>query len=162
MNNAAAIYQNQQVMMASPAKLVAMLFDRAIRAMNDTIRCIDSGDIEGRCKHNKKTFDIINHLDMTLDMDRGGEVAQNLANLYSFILRKLPEIDFKNDKQVALDVIEILTPIRDSWNELAEQNTQMPGGQPRAMTGGAVAPERSSNPSLANGAQDSIAILLTG
>lgn len=159
--NAASIYQNQQVLMSSPAKLVAMLFDRAIRAMNEAMLCIDSGDIQGRCKNNKKTFDIINHLDMTLDMEQGGEVAKNLANLYGFILRKLPEIDFKNDKNVAQEVINLLTPIRDSWNELAAQNTPMPGGQPRAINN-SVAPTRTSNPSLSDGAQDSIAILLTG
>ena len=158
--NAASIYQNQQVMMASPAKLVAMLFDRAIRALNDVIRCIENGDIEGRHKNNKKTFDIINHLDITLDMERGGEVGNNLANLYGFILRKLPDIDFKNDKEVAQQIIGLLTPIRDSWNQLAAQNTPMPGGAPRQMNG--ATSNRVSNPKLSNGAQDSIAILLTG
>lgn len=125
-NSAAKTYQTQQIMTASPAKLVAMLFDRAIGSLKEAVEAIERGDIEGRCRANKRATEIVYHLFMTLDLERGGEIAANLKNLYSFALRKLPEVDFKNDVQAAHDVIRLLEPLRRSWQELADQGAQAP------------------------------------
>lgn len=122
MNNAAAkTYHTQQIMSASPAKLVAMLFDRAIGSLKEAVDAIGRGDIEGRCRSNKRATEIVYHLYMTLDLERGGEIAANLKNLYSFALRRLPEVDFRNDAQAAEDVIRLLEPLRRSWHDLAQQ-----------------------------------------
>ncbi|MEX0759824.1 MAG: flagellar export chaperone FliS [Tistlia sp.] len=122
-NAAAKTYQTQQIMSASPAKLVAMLFDRAISSLKEAIDAIARGDIEARCRSNKRATEIVYHLYMTLDLERGGEIAANLKNLYSFALRKLPEVDFRNDPQAAEEVIRLLEPLRLSWHELAQQAT---------------------------------------
>src|SRR5690606_24778670 len=105
---------------------------------------IERGDIEARFKANKRATEIVYHLYMTLDLDRGGEVAANLKQLYEFALRKLPEVDFKNDVQAAQDVIGLLEPLRRSWHELAQQNqATAPGATPRppAAGYGAAAPQ---------------------
>ena len=134
-NSAAKTYQTQQIMTASPAKLVAMLFDRAIGSLKEAVEAIERGDIEGRCRANKRATEIVYHLFMTLDLERGGEIAANLKNLYSFALRKLPEVDFRNDVQAAQDVIRLLEPLRRSWHELAEQGAAAP--RPAAAAGAA-------------------------
>lgn len=137
-------YQTQQIMSASPAKLVAMLFDRAIGSLREAVEAIERGDIEARFKANKRATEIVYHLYMTLDLDRGGEVAANLKQLYGFALRKLPEIDFKNDVQAAHDVVGLLEPLRRSWHELAQQNQATATGatpRPAAAGYGAAAPK---------------------
>ncbi len=135
-NSAAKTYHTQQIMTASPAKLVAMLFDRAIGSLKEAIDAIERGDIETRCRANKKATEIVYHLYMTLDMERGGEIAGNLKDLYSFVLRKLPEVDFKNDGQAAQDVIKLLEPLRRSWHELAEQGVPAARPAPAGAYGG--------------------------
>lgn len=120
-NQAAAIYRNQEVMTASPAKLVAMLYDRAMRALRDAVRAIDAGEIEARWKNNNLAVEIITHMWGTLDMERGGDMSKNLSDLYRFMLRRLADVDAKNDRQAALDVIGLIEPLAASWHQLAAQ-----------------------------------------
>ena len=68
---AADKYKTQQIMTASPARLVAMLFDKAISCLNDAIRAIEAGDIEARWKANGRAMEIVHHLLVTLDMEKG-------------------------------------------------------------------------------------------
>ena len=113
-------YQTQALMTASPAELVAMLLEKATASLNEAIAAIEEGRIEDRWRANKRAMEIINHLDLTLDMDRGGEIAENLRSLYSFALRRLADVDFKNDAQAAREVIKLLEPMLASWRELAK------------------------------------------
>ncbi len=119
---AASTYQTQALMTASPAELVVMLLEKATTCLNEAIAAIESGEIEDRWRANKRAMEIINHLDLTLDMDRGGEIAENLRSLYSFALRRLADVDFNNDPQAARDVIKLLEPLLASWRELAQGN----------------------------------------
>ena len=114
-------------MTASPAQLIAMLYERAIRALHDAVDAIRAGEIEKRCEANKKAVEIIAHLAMTLDMERGGQIAENLQHLYRFMLQQLVNVDVRNDPKPAQDVIGLLEPLRDSWQELSK------GEQPAAQ-----------------------------
>ncbi len=118
-NKAHKLYAQQQIMTASPAKLVWMLYDHAIAALRDAIKAIEENDIEKRWKANNKACEIIGHLWATLDVDGGGVIAQNLDQLFGFMMTKLPEVDFRNNPQPALDVIKLLEPLREAWKELA-------------------------------------------
>jgi flagellar protein FliS len=129
-------YQTQQIMAASPARLVAMLFDKAISSLNEAIRAIEAGDIEARWRANGRAMEIVTHLWATLDMDKGGAIAANLDQIYKFILNRLPEVDMKNDAAVAREVIGLLEPLRRSWHEVANRPspTQAVAPQPAAKT----------------------------
>ena len=117
--DAARTYRTQQLVTATPAQRVAMLYDKVIGSLKEAVRAIDRGDIEGRWKANRAAFEIINHLSLTLDHDRGGEIAANLDQLYRFILAKLPEVDLHNDPAPARDSIRLLEPIAAAWRQLA-------------------------------------------
>jgi flagellar protein FliS len=112
-------YQTQQIMTASPAQLVAMLYDKAILSLREAIRAIEAGEIEARFNANRRAGDIVTHLWQTLDTERGGEVAANLSRLYAFILSRLPFVDVRNDPEPAREAIALLEPLRESWSALA-------------------------------------------
>lgn len=118
-------YQVQQVMTASPAKLVAMLCDKAVACLGEAGAAIARGDVEARHNANRKAIDIIAHLWGTLDLDQGGEVAANLNSLYDFMMRRLGDVDMKNDRAAATEVIGLLDPLRKAWHQLAA--TQVSG-----------------------------------
>ncbi len=113
-------YLAQQIMSASPAKLVAMLYERAITLLRETIEAIEAGDVERRWRANGKATEVVSHLWGTLDRDRGGEIAENLNRVYGFMIMRLTMVDVENDAQAAREVIELLEPLRRSWHELAE------------------------------------------
>jgi len=127
-------YMTQQVMTASPAMLVSMLYDKAITSLKEAIVAVEAGEIEARWKANAKATEIITHMWSTLDVEKGGEIAQNLDSLFSFMLSRLPEIDFRNDAAPAREVIALLEPLRDSWRELARKE-----GAPSRGTGQSAA-----------------------
>ncbi len=137
MNQAAAeVYKTQAIMTAPPAKLVAMCYERTIQALRDSIRAIEAGDIQARFNHATRAANIIAHLWGTLDLERGGEVARNLANLYGFAMKRLPDINLRNDTDAAREIIDLLMPLARSWNELANRGERMPAAGP--ITGAAA------------------------
>ncbi len=113
-------YLAQQVMSASPAKLVAMLYERAILLLHDAVGAIEAGDVERRWRANSKATEIIGELWQALDMEVGGEIAENLYRLYGFMMMRLTMVDTENSAQAARDVIGLLEPLRRSWHELAD------------------------------------------
>ncbi len=121
--NASRHYMQQQLNTASPAMLVAMLYDRAINFLKEAVRAIEAGEIEARWKANNKAIEIITHMWMTLDLDKGGEIAANLDRLYRFMLNHLTQVDMKNDAKAAQDVIALLEPLHASWRRLANGET---------------------------------------
>ncbi len=113
-------YLAQQIMSASPAKVVAMLYERAITLLRETVEAIEAGDVERRWRANEKATEVISHLWGTLDRKRGGEIAENLNRLYGFIIMRLTMVDVENSAQAAREVIELLEPLRHSWQVLAD------------------------------------------
>ena len=113
-------YLAQQVMSASPAKLVAMLYERAITLLHDAVGAIEAGDIERRWRANGKATEVICELWQALDREAGGEIAENLNRLYGFMMMHLTMVDTENSAQAARDVIRLLDPLRRSWHELAD------------------------------------------
>lgn len=112
-------YLHQQVMTSSPAKLVSMLYDRAILSLQEAVEAIKRGDIEARWRANRRAIDIIAHMWETLDAEKGGEIADNLGKLYRFVLGRLVFVDLHNDPAPAREAIELLTPLREAWRTLA-------------------------------------------
>jgi flagellar protein FliS len=139
--NVADKYQTQQILSASPAKLVAMLLDRAIGSLHEAVRAIEAGEIEARWRANERAIEIINHLWMTLDLEKGGEIAANLDRLYRFMLARLPEVDIHNNPGPARDVIGLLEPLRRSWHTVAER-TKGPAPVGQATPAGQSAAKR--------------------
>jgi flagellar protein FliS len=109
-------------MTSDPATLVAMLYDKTVSCLKAAVQAIYNDDIETRWKNNHRAQEIITHLFRTLDLEKGGEVASNLEALYGYMLLRLPGVDANNDARVAEEVIELLEPLRASWNELAENS----------------------------------------
>ena len=52
-------------------------------------------------------------------MERGGDVAANLNQLYGFMLKRLLTVDMENNAEAAREVIRLLDPLRKSWHQMA-------------------------------------------
>ena len=125
MNREPRSYGPEQVMAADPVALVAMLYDKAVLSLKAAVQAIHKDEIEVRWKNSHRAREIINHLFMTLDLEKGGEIASNLEALYAYMLQRLLDVDVKNDARAAEDVIELLEPLRASWSELARTSADI-------------------------------------
>lgn len=126
-HNAAKAYGTQQVQGASPAMQVALLYERAVTSLHEVVDAIHRDDVQARWVSNKRASDIVTALMSALDQEKGGEIAQNLDQLYSYLLRRLILVDVRNDPAPAEEAIEILKPLRDAWFDLArDQRPEAP------------------------------------
>lgn len=123
-SHASQQYQTQQIMTASPAMLVFMLYDKAISCLKEAVRAIEAGEIEARWKANGRAMEIVEHLRATLNMDAGGEIAQNLERIYGTLLVELPKVDLNNDAETARKAAALLEPLRESWRVLADKGDE--------------------------------------
>lgn len=116
--SAAEHYRQQQILNASPAERVVLLYDGAIRFMMIARQAIEQNDIQKRYDNAIKARNIIQHLLETLDMEKGGEIAVNLENIYNFLLRQLLEVD-KNSIEAVDEILKHLKILRESWAKIA-------------------------------------------
>ena len=124
MNSLAALSQygkiknDTQTMYASPHQLMLMLFDGAIEAMSLTIAAIQNKNFELRSKQSTRSITIINGMRECLDMDAGGELADNLYSLYQYMVQELFRANFKQDIEIIRNIQTMLKDIRGSWEKI--------------------------------------------
>ncbi len=111
-------YQETAVTTQSKGRLIVMLYDGAIKFSRQAIADMESGDFEGKGRNIAKALDIIYELNTILDMDAGGEVAQNLRSLYNFMSSHLTEASIKCQPQMIQEVISLLGELNQSWKAI--------------------------------------------
>ena len=112
-------YQTNQVDTADPKQLIVMLYDGAIRFLEVALNNI--GDFKNYDLVNTnilKAQDIVTELMLSLNMDQGGEIANNLFNLYSFMKKELLEGNVKKEKSHLEVVHSLLKELKGAWEEL--------------------------------------------
>ena len=112
------IKHDTQTTYASPHQLMLMLFDGAIEAMSLTIGAIQHDNFEVRSKQNTRSITIINGMRECLDMETGGELAENLYSLYQYMAQELFRASFKNDVDTIQNIQTMLKDIRESWEKI--------------------------------------------
>jgi flagellar protein FliS len=107
-----------EVTRARPTRVVVMLYDEAIASLEAAIAAMQQNAIEERCNRVNVVTEIVATLHMSLDMENGGEIAEQLGRLYRLILARLIRINIQSDAAGATKIIDLLTPLRDAWEEV--------------------------------------------
>ncbi|MYM37177.1 flagellar export chaperone FliS [Duganella sp. FT50W] len=109
------------VVAASPHKLIVMLFDGALVALNSALSGIQSGNIGEKGKAISKAIMIIDSgLRAALDKKAGGDIAEGLDALYEYMSGRLLLANIHNDPGIIEEVQRLLTELRDAWNAIAD------------------------------------------
>ncbi|MBE5214836.1 flagellar export chaperone FliS [Pectobacterium quasiaquaticum] len=107
------------VMSANPHQLIVMLFDGAKSSMVRARILLEQGDIPGKGAALSKAIDIItNGLKVGLDMEKGGELAENLSALYDYMTQRLMIANLHNDVKVIEEVEALLENIASAWRQI--------------------------------------------
>jgi len=120
-NRAAQAYRRVESESRSPLELIVMLYDGALRFVNEAKEAHDRRDMRARGKAISKVLAIIGELQNTLDMEKGGAIAEQLDNLYTYINSRLLDVTIKHDVAACDEVHTLLTTLRDAWSQLATQ-----------------------------------------
>jgi flagellar protein FliS len=105
---------------ASPHRLILMLFDGAIAAVNIAKIEMNAGETTKKGASISKAIDLVmNGLHASLDMNEGGELAERLAALYDYMARRLLFANIKNSIAALDEVLTLLSDLRDAWEQIA-------------------------------------------
>lgn len=115
-NQGYGAYANNRIATASPAELTLMLYEGAIKFCNIAIASIDNKDIEKAHKNIVKVENIIEEFQSTLNHKY--PVAKDFDEVYSYLMLRLREANFKKDKEILEEVLKHLRTMRDTWKEV--------------------------------------------
>ena len=132
-------YQQVAAQTASPGQLIQMLYDGAVRFLNQAIDGFRLEDPAGmnECVHNnlQRAQAIIDELNNSLDLSSGGELADRLRGLYNYMDRRLDESNRSKSREGIEEVLRLITGLRDAWTEMLSQD----GAPPSASSSRAAA-----------------------
>jgi flagellar protein FliS len=111
-------YQRAQVESASPTRLIVLLYEGAIRFCSLAQDAMHKGDLETQNVNLIRAQRIVAELLASLNRTAGGEVALNLARIYTHMLAELVRSNLYDDGDAVGNVITLLTEMRASWIEI--------------------------------------------
>jgi len=120
-----AAYRRGDVLAASPAQLVVLLYDGARRFLRQAGAAMADGDVERAHTTLRHAERIIRHLDATLDYEQGA-LPQRLHAIYGFCLRHLDAARLEQDPDKLEEVGELLGELRDAWSQAAAEIASVP------------------------------------
>ena len=139
--NAISTYRETKVKTASQGQLIVMLYEAAVKHLDQALELLDlnsdgkknPGNIEKISNSILKTQEIITELIVSLDFDRGGEIAQNLFSLYTWFNKELVEANIAQNMPRVQIVRNLLNDLKSAWTEIAAKNGSRVSG--KAVTG---------------------------
>lgn len=130
--DARSSYREAAVRGASPVRLIICLYEQAIEDLRRAVVAMDKGAIEIRTREINHALLVIAQLQGTLDMERGGEVAKNLAKFYVMVRAGLIEAQMKQSSGLLQQQISQLVTVYEAWLEVerATAKPNPPADQP--------------------------------
>ncbi len=117
MLNATQSYKQAQVNTVGRADITLMLYDGLLRFLDLAAEKMEQKQIQDKGNYISRALDIINELDSTLNMEKGGEISKGLHNLYLLTNKNLLMANLKNDLAILKSVRANMQVVRDSFYE---------------------------------------------
>jgi flagellar protein FliS len=119
-------YRQIATQTAPPGQLVLMLYEGAIRFLERGLAGFELEDPaqSNMAVHNnlQRAVDIIRELNLSLNMEQGGEFATTLRRLYEYFDRRIWESNMQKRPDGVQEVIRHITVLRDAWAAMLSGN----------------------------------------
>jgi flagellar protein FliS len=119
-------YRTVGAQSSSPLELVVMLYDGAIRFLQEARDAHDRKDMWGRARATSKALAIVAELHNTLNIEDGASVAADLDRLYDYVMGRLLDVTMKRDASALEEVQRLLGTVRDGWVQLSAASPPRP------------------------------------
>ena len=118
-------YKETQIKTATPGKLIVMLYDGAVKFINLALEHMNKKHTgyDKVSNYIIKAQDIVTELMVSLDFEKGGQIAKNLFGLYLYMNRRLIEANIQKEPGILNEVKTLLTELRSAW-QTASQKVQ--------------------------------------
>jgi flagellar protein FliS len=110
-----------QIQTASREQLLLITYDIGINACKAAEEALRKNEVEAVNENLKRAQAVLRELMITLDVETGGEVAQNLLRLYDFMYYRLVDANVRKDVLLVVAVREMFQELRNTWVEVIEK-----------------------------------------
>jgi flagellar protein FliS len=129
-NKQLSVYQQTSIQTASGPKLVVMLYEGAIRFLNRAADDLRNRDLVSKAQSVNRAMAIIQHLQLTLDSQKGQDIARELDRIYTYAISRVLEGSTKLNVSAIEEAVKVLSNLLPAWEEIAkrEQEQSIPAG----------------------------------
>jgi len=120
--NRSSVYNDTSITTASPTKLVVLLYQGAVRFLREAVSDIQRQDYVHKRTAIARAESVIHYLQVTLDTEKGGEIARELNRLYSYMKLRIYDGSARLDCKPIEEVIELLETLLSGWEQIEQKN----------------------------------------
>ena len=106
---------------ASPHRLILMLMDGVLEKIARAKGCMQRSDIRAKGQQIGWAISILEGLKASLNKAEGGEIAQNLEDLYIYMERRLIDAGRENDTRILDEVTTLMRQLKEGWEAIGDQ-----------------------------------------
>lgn len=114
-------YEVASVETLSPARLLVLLYDGAIKATNQAADAVRAGDHGRKARCLSKAHAIVTELRLTLDREHAPAISDELDRLYGFVLDQLTAGGAAGEPKKLEAASSILGTLREAWDVAARE-----------------------------------------
>jgi flagellar secretion chaperone FliS len=111
-------YLESRVLSAGPIELVRILYQTTANAVREARRHLETGDVLARSRAISKASQALLELTGSLDFSSEGEIANRLAQLYSYMLCRLTDAHFQQTEAPLTEVLALLATLSEGWEAI--------------------------------------------
>jgi flagellar protein FliS len=115
------VKNESDVAFASPHRLIQMLFNGALEKISVARGSMERGEIAKKGENIGWAISIIEGLRTSLDREAGGEVANSLDSLYTYMEERLVLANVDNNVEMLDEVSKLLKTVKSAWDEIGGQ-----------------------------------------
>lgn len=108
---------------ASPTRLVQIMFEHVLTNLATAQGCMARikdnrpfTEVTQKLNAMRRAIQLIGQLNQTLDMERGGQIAERLRSLYDYMLIRLTHANAYNDTRIVEEVVKLVREIKLGWD----------------------------------------------
>ena len=109
-----------------PVKLIQLLMTKAVEQLTLARGHMERGEVAPKAEQLARAVAIIDTLNGLVDVDRGGEIARNLRDLYDYATQRVTYANLKNDARALEEATHVLREIKAGWDGIVAQPRPAP------------------------------------
>lgn len=122
-SDGAAAYRSNaleiQVAGADPHRLVSLLFEGFEHAAAEAQGALAAADTGRKCSALTRAIRIVDEgLRSHLNVKEGGNLAQDLLDLYGYVVQRLTLANSRNDPALIAECLGLMQPLHEAWQSI--------------------------------------------
>lgn len=120
---AARLYRERVIEGASPARIVRLLLEGALRRIDRAAAADALDPASGFAADLQRAEEIVTELRLAIDTAHAPETAASTEALYEFAATRIGAAITRRDPAPAVEAAAVLRPIHDAWRRIDEGQT---------------------------------------